>query len=257
VVDAAGAIVTATLVGPNGEDPSSVQQGIWQAMGRHRPQRSVAQLANALPPEPQLYERLWRPRAVGWMAGRPFPPEEELAELDEALRSGLGGSVAGAVIVDVGCSEGHYARHLASSGALVLALDHSVAFLRRARRHAAHDGVSIAPVRGVAQDLPVRDGHADAVVIGGTLNEIGDADCALGEARRVLRPGGVLFSVSLVSARGRGGRTLQTTLRATGITFRTVAETLELYRSNGLRVVHARCEGIVLRTKCVPAGDEA
>jgi SAM-dependent methyltransferase len=257
VVDAAGSIVTATLVGPAGEDPSPVIDGIWEAMGAHRPQRSLAQLANAVPPEPQLYQRFWRPHAVGWLARRPFPPEEELAELDDALYAGLGGDLAGALVVDVGCSEGHYARHLAARGALVLALDHSRAFLRRARRAAARDGVAIAPVRAVAQDLPLGDAHADAVVIGGTLNEIGDRDRALGEARRVLRADGVLFSVSLVRAAGRAGRALQTTLRATGIEFPSEAETLAAYRANGLRVLDARCDGIVLRTRCAPLGDEA
>jgi SAM-dependent methyltransferase len=257
VVDATGAIVAATLVGPLGEDPSRVVEGIWEAIGRHRPQRSLAQLANSVPPEPQLYQRFWRPHAVGWMAGRPFPPQEELAELDGALRTGLGGDPAGAVVVDVGCSEAHYARHLAAQGALVVALDHSRAFLRRARRRAARDGVAIAPVRAVAQDLPVRDGHADAVVIGGTMNEIGDVDGALAEVRRALRADGVLFSVSLVRAAGRAGRALQTTLRTTGIDFPSEAEALAAYRANGLRVLDARRDGVVLRTRCAPVGDEA
>jgi 2-polyprenyl-3-methyl-5-hydroxy-6-metoxy-1,4-benzoquinol methylase len=248
VVDASGWLVTATLVGPHGKDPSCVVDGIWEAMGRNRRQRSLAQLANSVPPEPQLYQRFWRPHALGWLSGRPFPPEEELGELDAAL----GDDLLGAVVVDVGCSEGHYARHLAARGALVVALDHSRAFLRRAQRHATRDGVSIAAVHALAQDLPVRDGHADAVVIGGTLNEIGDVDGALAEVRRALRTDGVLFSVSLVQTTGRAGRALQTTLRRTGIEFPGESETLAAYEANGLRVVDARRDGIVLRTRCAP-----
>ncbi len=258
VVDPAGTIVTATLVGPNGEDPSRVVDGIWEAMGHHRPQRSLAQLANALPPEPQLYQRFWRPHAVGWLARRPFPPEEELAELDAALGEHLGVDLAGALVVDVGCSEGTYARHLAGRGGARCSRSTtappSCAAPGATRRR---DGVSIAPVRAVAQDLPLLDGHADAVVIGGTLNEIGDGDAALREVRRVLRAGGVLFSVSLVRATGRSGRTLQAGLHRTGIEFPSEAETIAAYRASGLAVLDARRDGIVLRTRCAPGRDEA
>ena len=238
-----GGLVVATLVGPNGEDPSRIDQGIWDAMGGVSPARTPAQLSNVLPPTPQLYERVWRSRSLSLLSGRPFPLTDELAELDEAV-----GDVRGAVIVDVGTSEGLYARHLAGRGALVLAVDHSRPFLRRSIRRASRDGVAIAPARAVAHRLPVLDHVADAVVIGGSLNELGDLDAAMAEVARVLRPDGVLFLVSLVAAQSRVGRAAQRALRAAGIVFPTPEATRSLLERHGLVVTATRQERIVLRT---------
>ena len=238
-----GELVTATLVGPNGEDPSHIDQGIWDAMGSASPARTLAQLSNVLPPTAQLYERAWRSRSLSLLSGRPFPLADELAELDEAV-----GDVRGAVVVDVGTSEGLYARHLAGRGALVLAVDHSRPFLRRSIRRASRDGVAIAPARALAQRLPLLDHVADAVVIGGSLNELGDLDAAISEVARVLRPDGVLFLVSLVAAQSRVGRAAQRALQVTGIVFPTPEATNSLLERHALVVRATRQERIVLRT---------
>ncbi len=134
----------------------------------------------------------------------------------------------------------------------MLALDHSAAFLRRARHHATRRRRLDRTVRAVAQDLPLLDGHADAVVMGGTLNEIGDAGAALREVRRVLACRRRAVSVSLVRATGRSGRTVQGALGATGIEFPTEADTIAGYQVSGLDVLDARRDGIVLRTRCAP-----
>ncbi|MGD9702964.1 MAG: class I SAM-dependent methyltransferase [Acidimicrobiia bacterium] len=246
---ASGGLVTATLVGPNGEDPSTVDEGIWDARGGAVPSRTLAQLSNVVPPTPQLYERVWRTHSLSSLSGRPFPMEEELDELDAAI-----GDVSGSVIVDVGCSEGLYARHLAGRGGLVLAVDHSRPFLRRAVRRAAAERVTIAATRALAQRLPVVDGGADAVVIGGSLNEIGDLDGAVREAARVLRPGGALFLLSLARAGSSPGRALQRALRATGIVFPTPAATRSLLERHGLTVTATRQDRVVLRTTARRAG---
>ncbi len=239
-------LFSATLVGPGGADPSKVVNGIWEAMGDQRAPRMLAQLSNVVPPVPQLYERLWRTRSLGLLSGRPFPVPEELAELDQAL-----GDVAGSVIVDVGCSEGLYARHLAARGAKVLAVDHSRAFLRRADRRATRCGVAIGLTRATAQHLPLVDGGADAVVIGGSLNEIGDLGAAIGEAARVLPPGGRAFVMSLVRATTGPGRVVQRVLRPTGIVFPTIAQTEALFVERGFSVVERRLDRIVARTTLV------
>ena len=47
-------------------------------------------------------------------------------------------------------------------------------------------------VRGDAQRLPLADACADVVVAGEVLEHVPDLDAAVGEACRVLRPGGTL-----------------------------------------------------------------
>lgn len=243
VDEAGGRLLTATLVGPGGTDPSVVEDGIWQAMGPGRAPRTLAQLSNLVPPTPQLYERVWRVRSLGLLSGRAFPVAEELAELDTAV-----GPTDGAVVVDVGCSEGLYARHLAGRGALVAAVDHSVPFLRRAARRAGDDGVRLGLVRATAQRLPLLDAAADAVVIGGSLNEIGDVPGALAEAARVLRPGGRMFVMSLVTATTRRGRALQAAVRPSGIVFPTLAGTGALFSAAGFELEDQRVDRVVVRS---------
>lgn len=239
----AGGLVTATLVGPDGSDPSHVRAGVWEAIGPHRPQRSAAQLTNALPMSPWFYERLWRPGAMTRFSGRSFPLAAELAEMDDAV-----GEVDRRLVVDVGCAEGLMARHLAKRGARVLAIDHSAAYCRKARQRARSEGVAIAATRAVAQHLPVRNGAAAAVVMGGTLNEIGDRAAALAEVARVLAPGGRAYVVSLLRAHTRPGAALQRLLDVTGIEFPDLDATNAVFARAGLTVVEQRVEGIAART---------
>ena len=239
-------LLDATLVGPGRVDPSIVHDGIWEAMGPAHPPRTLAQLSNVVPPTPWLYEAAWRVRSLSLLSGRKFPVTEELAELDQAV-----GDVTGAVCVDIGCSEGLYARHLAGRGALVLAIDHSRPFLRRAQHRAERAGVAIAPVRATAQRLPIGDAMADVAVIGGSLNEIGDRRAALAEAGRVVRPGGIMFVMSLVAATTKNGRRLQRALGASGIEFPTGDGTFDEFAAAGFRVVEHRLDRVVLRTTAI------
>jgi len=75
------------------------------------------------------------------------------------------------------------------------ALDPSEALLRMAsRKHpGAHFPVEL--VSGSAEQIPLADRSVDTVVTTWTLCSIPDAAKALGEARRVLRPGGSLLFV--------------------------------------------------------------
>jgi SAM-dependent methyltransferase len=240
--DGAG-LSEATLVGPLGEDASQIRDGIWEAIGDHRPQRSAAQITNALPMSPWFYESTWRKGAMSRFSGRKFPLSEELDEMYLAI-----GDVEGGVVVDVGCSEGYYSRHLARRGAKVLAIDHSRAYCAKARKRASKMGVQIAVARAVAQNMPLADASTDAAVMGGTFNEIGDRAAALSEIARVLRPGGRGYVVSLLRATTTPGRILQRGLNLTGIYFPTLDETNDLFATAGLTVAEQRVEGITART---------
>ncbi len=234
--------MTARLVGPDGQDPSTVELGIWHAIGRDRAPRTLAQVTNIAPVVPEMYEAIWRCRSLGLLSGRTFTIAEELAEMRAAV-----GPVDRGLVIDVGCSEGLYARGLAAEGARVIAIDHSHGFLRRLLHRAAMSGVHVAAVRALAQRLPVLDGHADAVVVGGSLNEIGDRAGALSEAARVLRPGGRLFVMSLTKATSPAGRVVQMTMRASGIVFPSAQTTIEEIEAVDLKIVDHRTDRVVSR----------
>jgi hypothetical protein len=228
-----------------------VIDGVWHAMGPHRPQRSAAQLVNRLAPTAWAYERLWRHRSLTLLSGRRFPIDEELDELRACLKP-----APGAVIVDVACSEGLYARSLAAHGATVLAVDHSLVFLRAAQLRAAAAGVRLVPVQALAQHLPVVNGAIDGTCMGGSLNEIGDRRRAVGEMARVSRSGAPCFVMSLVTASSPLGRIAQASARPSGIVFPTAADTLDEMLGAGFTVTRHRVERVVALTEARAAPDE-
>jgi ubiquinone/menaquinone biosynthesis C-methylase UbiE len=98
---------------------------------------------------------------------------------------------APAVVLDVGGGPGAYATWLAGRGYEVHLLDPVELHVEQARGHA---GVATAEV-GDARALPFADASADAALLLGPLYHLVDTDdrlLTLAEARRVLRPGGVL-----------------------------------------------------------------
>lgn len=92
----------------------------------------------------------------------------------------------GALLVDLGCGAGLLAPHAARLGYRHVGVDLVAASLRVAAAH------GMRPVRGDVQRLPVADGVADVVSAGEILEHVPDLRAAVGEACRVLRPGGTL-----------------------------------------------------------------
>ena len=228
---------------------SSVLGGIWLAMGVHKPARTIAQLLNVVPPTPQLYERLWRHRSLSLISRGATSTETELNELRIALPKEDG---AERIIVDVACSEGLYARTLADASTVVIAVDHSLGFLRRVVERSV--GLPIVAVRALAQHLPIGSGVVDGVVMGASLNEIGDRTAAVMEMARVTKPGGRLFSMSLVAAGTRPGRIAQKLAGTGGIDFPTLTETVALFANAGFAVDTPRVDGVVARLSGHRAG---
>ena len=102
-----------------------------------------------------------------------------------------------AVVLDVGGGPGAYAAWLAERGYEVHLLDPIELHVRQARE--ASSGLASADV-GDARSLPQADGSADAVLLLGPLyhlQERADRLRALEEARRVLRPGGLLAAAAI------------------------------------------------------------
>jgi len=107
-------------------------------------------------------------------------------------------------ILDVGCGTGTLLRRLfvRYPQAHAIGIDASDGMLRLARENLA--GWDVALRRGRACRLPVADDSMDLVTMASMLHYVKRPSVALGEARRVLRPGGTLAVVDYVPRAGVG-----------------------------------------------------
>ncbi|WP_335975579.1 MULTISPECIES: class I SAM-dependent methyltransferase [Streptomycetaceae] len=125
-------------------------------------------------------------RAAGvYERSRPSYPLAALADLADALPLERGRTV-----VDLGAGTGKFTRLLALTGAEVLAVE-PVAEMRE-RLAELLPGVAVSA--GTAEDTGLRGGCADAVVAAQSWHWF-EADRALAEVERLLRPGGALVLV--------------------------------------------------------------
>ena len=108
---------------------------------------------------------------------------------------------APATIFDIGGGAGIYAFPLAKQGYQVHLIDPVELHLEQARSHAASSGLALASItQGDARHLDIPAGCADAVLLLGPLYHLverPDRLQALREARRVLKPQGILFAAAV------------------------------------------------------------
>ncbi len=100
----------------------------------------------------------------------------------------------GRVALDVACGGGRKSGWLAERllpEGRVIGIDRDVTALRVAQQH--NPGMSFVWLAGDAQELPLRANVADMVWCMAALGLFVDADLALRELRRVLRPGGTII----------------------------------------------------------------
>jgi ubiquinone/menaquinone biosynthesis C-methylase UbiE len=108
---------------------------------------------------------------------------------------------APAEVFDVGGAAGIYAFLLAKQGYRVHLIDPVELHLEQARSYETGSGVTLASItRGDARSLNVPSGSADAILVLGPLYHLveqSDRVQALREARRILKPGGVLLAAAI------------------------------------------------------------
>lgn len=107
----------------------------------------------------------------------------------------------GTRILDVGCGTGYFTRLLTEGDEQVTAvgLDIEEPFIDYAREMASEQGLPIEFLTGDALALPFEDESFDLVVSHTFFTSIPDPVKAMSEMKRVLRPGGIIASVTAMS----------------------------------------------------------
>lgn len=168
-----------------------------------------------------------------------------LGALTERLEHGLvfetAGRLDGLRVLDVGAGDGAFAVEAARRGALVTGVDPDPAMLTAAAVRASAMGVDLQLGDGRAEQLPFADGAFDLVFAITVLCFVADADAAVREMARVLRPGGRLVLgelnrwsswAALRWAKGLAGSRIWRSTR-----FRTAAQLRRSITAAGLTVV--------------------
>ncbi|MCJ2071486.1 class I SAM-dependent methyltransferase [Methylobacterium sp. J-030] len=108
-------------------------------------------------------------------------------------------ALPGAKVLDLGCG-GHVAFAAATAGAAVTAYDLSAEMLAAVSAEAALRGLdNIETLQGAAEAMPFPDARFDAVLTRFSAHHWRDVPAALAEARRVLKPEGLLVACDVVA----------------------------------------------------------
>ncbi|MBT2676646.1 class I SAM-dependent methyltransferase [Streptomyces sp. ISL-14] len=129
-----------------------------------------------------------------------------MGDVRDRLLTGLSGRV-----IEIGAGNGLNFAHYPRAVSEVVAIEPERLLRKLAVESALRAGVPVDVVPGAAEALPVKSEAFDAVVLSLVLCSVRDVPRALGEVRRVLRPGGVVRFFE--HGRG-GGRAMLLTQRA-------------------------------------------
>lgn len=202
---------------------------------------TLAARSNLVPLTALGYE-LWRRRALSLLAGRPFPLQEELALMLEAVRP-----VQDSVFLDLGTATGLYARALLAAGAAsVYGLDLSPHMLAEAVRKMP-DQAGFIPLLARAEAIPLADESVDGVVVGGSWNEFPDPGPVIAEITRVLGPRGRIW----IMFTHLSSSPVQPLLMRAGLRFPTMEGLQERLQSAGFKTSgwREKSVGFVVGTK--------
>jgi SAM-dependent methyltransferase len=173
--------------------PVRMQRGLSVARGA-KPRRDLKQLLARADTEPRHLPL----ELIGSLPSNfPDPPEYgyDLASMERRAAGVVGkleklaGSLRGQAVLELGARDGMTSRAVMLADGRATALDLDITNIEH---HALDAGVQV--VEGDATALPFSDASFDVVFTINALEHIDDPRAAVGEALRVLRPGGLLFT---------------------------------------------------------------
>ena len=130
--------------------------------------------------------------------GKDYVPGKSWKSLAEALLR----LMPPLIIADLGAGDGSFALLLSQRAARVIAVDSSAKMLEVGRETAARHGIENVEFRlGDMEEVPVADGAVDLVFFSQSLHHALHPERAVGEAARILRPGGRIAILDLARHR--------------------------------------------------------
>ena len=167
----------------------------WRLLepGDHWAVADAARLAAVRADRAAAAERYFESHAAEWDAIRSLHVAE--SQVEAAMLRALGGHPIGN-LVDIGTGTGRMLALFGGSSASAIGVDRSPEMLRMARANLAQAGVPRFDLRqGDMYALPLASGSADTVIIHQVLHYAQQPAAAVGEAARLLAPGGRLLIV--------------------------------------------------------------
>jgi SAM-dependent methyltransferase len=116
---------------------------------------------------------------------------EDYSGIERALLEFVGN--ASQHVLEVGCGTGHWLQLLNSRNLIATGIDLSWGMLSSARAKLA----TVRLIQGLAEDLPFNNANFDRVFCINAHHHFGNKPNFFAEARRVLRPGGLLMTTAL------------------------------------------------------------
>jgi ubiquinone/menaquinone biosynthesis C-methylase UbiE len=179
------------------DDLDSTRRRLWTLIQEQvgetaEAQQDEARLKGVLSERRSKSEKYFSSAAGEWDRVR-----AELFGSDSHLRPLLGLLDPTWVVGDLGCGTGQVSEALAPFVREVLAVDSSGEMLQAARSR-LRDYPCVTLRRGTLERLPIDDGVLDAAVMVLVLHHVAEPARVLGEAARVLRPGGRLLVADML-----------------------------------------------------------
>lgn len=158
--------------------------------------------------EPWLEHMRWRSDFEAWRDGRLWQEKRQQGTLKN-LRAFLkvsshsdgarkfendkpgGDSLAGRLVLDLGCGMGGLSTALALEGADVRSVDFNRHYCHITRLRGLRYGLELAPINAAGEALPFPDAHFDIVMCVDVLEHVRDPEALLSEISRCLKPGGL------------------------------------------------------------------